>query len=114
MKKIAGKLIGGGIRIINIADIIAVHSNTHEQIIFLRNGDSVRIRQTLISLKKELEQGAPGQFISIGKSIVVNMMDIEAIYPEHIVLCNNSEFPLTKGSYRRIQQRVLEYLSTLS
>lgn len=113
MKKIAGKLIGGGIRIMDVTNIIAVHSNTHEQIIFLRNGDTVRIRQTLISLKEELEQGAPGQFISIGKSVVVNMMDIDAIYPDHIVLSNGNEFPLTKGSYRRIQKQVLAYLQTL-
>lgn len=113
MKKIAGKLIGGGLRIMNIADIVAVHSNTHEQIIFLRNGDVVHIRQTLISLKAELEEGAPGQFIGIGKSVVVNMMDIESIYPDHIVLSNGNEFSLSKGSYRRIQGHVLEFLKQL-
>lgn len=46
-QKLLGRLIGGGVCLVNIQDITAIQSNIHEQKIYLRDGKEVGIRQTL-------------------------------------------------------------------
>lgn len=109
-QKLLGRLIGGGVCLVNIQDITAIQSNIHEQKIYLRDGKEVGIRQTLISLKEELDKNAPGQFIDCSKGVLINALAVSFIYADHVVVTSGQSFPLAQRNYRKFQQKITSYL----
>lgn len=110
MQRIVGKMVGGGIRIVPINEIAAIQSELHVQRIFMHDGRRVEIRKTLASLKEELDELAPGQFVTASKGVVVNVLELQAVYSDHIEVTNGYTFPLAKRYYRQFKEEVLSYL----
>lgn len=110
MQRITGKLLGGGLRIIPVQDIAAIQSHLQIQRVYLRSGESFDVRGSLLSIRQTLEQRTPGQFITTGKGVLVNVLAITAVHPDHVDVEGSHAFPVAKRSYRRVQDKILGYL----
>lgn len=109
-QRIIGNLIGGGIRLIPVQQIIAIQSDLQVQRVFLQDHEFVDIRASLVSLKEKLEEKAPGQFISPGKGVLINTLAVVAIHPESVEVEGGQQFSVAKRRYRKIKDRILKYL----
>ena len=110
MPRIIGKLLGGGICILPVQDIIAVQSDIHIQRVFLRDGRSFAIRIALNALYKKLNAASGGQFINPSKGILVNMLAVSTLFVDHIEVIGGKVFPISPRSYRKLQHQIIEYL----
>ena len=108
--KILLKLIGGGIRVIDLTEIIYIESASHVQTVQLIDGDAIRVRQSLSQLLEILEKIAPGQFVSPYKGYIVNQKEIRTIKSNGIAMCDDREIPLVKREYKQFQQRYFNYI----
>lgn len=104
--RIIVRLVGGGIRIVPVQDIIVVCSRLHVQRVTLRTAENVEIRQSLKELCSQLDALVPGQFISPGKGVLVNSLDVECVLPNHIVLRGGKTFSLANRQYRKFSKQV--------
>lgn len=108
--KIALKLVGGGVCLTDVSNILFVESFTHTQNVHLKDGEQVEIRQTMTHLLTELEALSPGQFVSPYKGYLVNQKAIRTVEPKQLVLQSGQKLPLSRGSFRNFQEQYFAYM----
>lgn len=110
-KRIICKVVGGSIRIIPVQEVVAIRSNVHVQEMFLRNGESLTLRQTMRELREKLEELSPGQFMSPIKGALVNALDVESVTMECVTVQQGMSFPIADRAYRKFAGKVVAYLT---
>jgi DNA-binding LytR/AlgR family response regulator len=109
VKNITLKLEKGLMQSIDLNDILYIESARHSQNIYKKNGICIEARHSLTWLTEELEKVSPGQFISPYKGYLVNQKAIRTIEPKQIVLLSGVYLPLSRGSYRQLQEAFFDY-----
>lgn len=109
-KKIALKLTGGGNRVLELNEIIWIESSNHTQRVFLKEGDSEVVRESLSQLFTVLEELSPGQFVSPIKGYLVNQNAIRTVEPKGIIMRSGQTIPLARGTFREFSDRYFSYL----
>ena len=104
--------IAGGIRVVQIDDIQYIASNGHILTLYLKDGSTVEVRQTMTAMLADLESLAPRQFVSPIKGYIVNQREICYIKTTHLKV-GDKEIPLTKGGYKPFKDRYFDYLFSL-
>ena len=107
--KILFHLVGGGIQVEEVRNIIFIESKGHIQQVYTVGHGILETRQSLVNLTSTLERTAPNQFISPGKGYVVNQALIHVIKSEYIEL-KGYRIPLSKRKYRQFQEEYLKYI----
>jgi DNA-binding LytR/AlgR family response regulator len=107
--KLSFKLMGGGIKTVDIDDILYIESYKHEQQVHLKEGDSLYIREALNSLQKQLEELSPNQFLSPYKGYIVNLNAVYVIEPDCMKLHGNKSVPIAHRSFRELTDKYLAY-----
>lgn len=82
--KMIFRLVGGGIQVEEVNAILYVESNGHIQKVYAADHSLLETRQSLASLLDTLDAIAPGQFVSPGKSYIVNQSAIRVIKSDYI------------------------------
>ena len=82
--KMIFRLVGGGIQVEEVNAILYVESNGHIQKVYTADHSLLETRQSLASLLETLDAIAPGQFVSPGKSYIVNQSAIRVIKSDYI------------------------------
>lgn len=82
--KMIFRLVGGGIQVEEVNAILYVESNGHIQKVYTADHSLLETRQSLASLLDALDAIAPGQFVSPGKSYIVNQSAIRVIKSDYI------------------------------
>lgn len=108
--KVVLKLIGGGMRVISVEDIVYIESIAHVQNVYLNTGACIQVRHSLMQLLKIFEDIVPGQFVSPYRGYVVNQKEICTIKASCIEMCNGKEIPLVKHEYRQFQKCYFNYI----
>lgn len=109
-KKIALRLIGGGIRALELNEILWIQSRNHTQTVFLKDGDSEEARESLSQLLSELGELSPGQFVAPSKGYIVNQKAIRTVEPKRIILRSDQTIPLARGTFREFLDRYFAYM----
>lgn len=110
MKKITLKLEGGGVMLLDIQEIDYLESFGHAQLLHPKNGDRVEIRQSMAQLLEQLEEAAPGQFISPYKGYIVNQLRIRTIGSGGIVLQGGQVLPIVKRGLRKLREQYFTFV----
>lgn len=108
-KKITLKLERGMLQMIDIDSILYIESAGHTQSVYMENEEYIEARLSLTQLAEELELAAPGQFINPYKGFLVNQKAIVTIEPKQITLRYGKSLPLSRGSFRQLQEAFFEY-----
>lgn len=108
--KVILKLIGGGMRVISIDDILYIESAAHIQNIHLNTDTCIKVRQSQMQMLDLFNNIAPGQFVSPYKGYIVNQKEIRTIKTGCIEMCNGKEIPLVKHEYRQFQKDYFTYI----
>ncbi len=82
--KMIFRLVGGGIQVEEVNAILYVESNGHIQKVYTADHSLLETRQSLASLLDTLDAIAPDQFVSPGKSYIVNQSAIRVIKSDYI------------------------------
>ena len=82
--KMIFRLVGGGIQVEEVSASLYVESNGHIQKVYTADHSLLETRQSLASLLDTLDAIAPGQFVSPGKSYIVNQSAIRVIKSDYI------------------------------
>lgn len=109
-QKIALRLIGGGMRALELNEILWIESRNHTQTVFLKDGGSEEARESLSQLLSELEELSPGQFVTPCKGYIVNQKSIRTVEPKGIILRSGQTIPLARGTFREFSDRYFAYL----
>ena len=108
-KKIIFRLVGGGIQVEEINDILFVESKGHIQKVYTHDGAVLETRQALAQLLATLDSISPGQFISPGKGYIVNQAAIHVIKSDYIEI-QGYQIPLAKRKYRQFQEEYFKFI----
>ena len=107
--KLSFKLTGGGVKTVDIDDILYIESYKHEQQIQLNNGDALSIREALNSLQEQLDELSPHQFLSPYKGYIVNLKAVHSIEPDCMKLHGNKSVPIARRSFRELTDKYFAY-----
>jgi DNA-binding LytR/AlgR family response regulator len=102
-------LVGSGIRVEEVNHIVCIESDGHIQSVYLSDGTSLQVRQSLASLRYVLDKMAPGQFVSPSKGYLVNQDAIHIIKSDYIE-CRGRSIPLVKRKYRQFLHQYLNFV----
>lgn len=108
--KVALKLTGGGMRALELNEILWIENRNHTQTIFLKDGDSEEARESLSQLLSTLEELSPGQFVSPCKGYLVNQKAIRTVVPNEIIIRSGQTVPLARGTFREFSDRYFAYM----
>ena len=108
-KKIIFRLVGGGIQVEEINDILFVESKGHIQKVYVRDGSALETRLSLSELITTLDSISPGQFISPGKGYIVNLTAIHVIKSDYIEI-QDYQIPLARRKYRQFQEEYFKFI----
>lgn len=108
-RKMIFHLVGNAIQVEEVHHIVCLESNGHIQTVYLADGSSLQVRQSLANLQYELEKMAPGQFVSPSKGYLVNQNAIHVIKSDYIEL-KGKTIPLVKRKYRLFLQNYLQFI----
>lgn len=108
-RKIIFRLVGGGIQVEEINDILFVESNGHNQKIYVNDGSILETRLALAQLASTLESISPGQFISPGKGYIINLSAIHVIKSDYIEI-QNHKIPVANRKYRQLQEKYFKFV----
>lgn len=108
-RSIAVKPLGGGVRTVDVDDIVYVESNKHVLTIVTREGSCTEGRRSLERIHEELEKVSPGQFVMPYKGYVVNQRAIASIEQKRILLRGGASVPLPRGSFRAVRDAYFDY-----
>ncbi len=104
------KLSGGGMRALEVNEILWIESRNHAQTVYLKDGG---IEETRVSLSQQLdtlEELSPGQFVSPCKGYLVNQKAIRTVEPKRIIMRSGKELPLARGTFREFTDRYFAYM----
>lgn len=108
-KKTTLKLENGKLQMVNLDDIHYIESAGHTQFVYMEGGSCVEARHSLSWISEELENLAPGQFVSPYKGYLVNQKEIYNIDPKQMLLLSGKCLPISRGSFRQLQNAFFEY-----
>ncbi len=108
-KKITLKLENGNMQLVDINEIHYIESAGHTQFVHMESGICFEARHSLARLAEETEHISPGQFISPYKGYLVNQKSIRNIGVKQMVLLNGQCIPISRGSFRQLQNAFFEY-----
>lgn len=108
--KLGLKLAGGGIKVLELNEILWIESSNHTQTIFLKGGGCLVARESLSHIFTQLENLSPGQFVSPYKGYLVNQKEIRTVAPKMIIMRSGQEIPLVRGSFRKFSDRYFAYM----
>lgn len=107
--KIVLRLVGGGICIEQIAQILYFESNGHILQVHLANGAVRETRKSGQEMRDELDKIAPGQFASPNKGYLVNLAAVHMIKADYVEIAGQ-EIPLGKRKYRMFQDLYFQFM----
>lgn len=107
--KVVFRLVGGGIQVEELNDILFAQSEGHVQKVYIKGGSVLETRQSLTALQEILDSMAPGQFVSPGKGYLVNQKAIHVIKSEYLEI-GGHHIPLTKRKYRLFSEQYFDYI----
>lgn len=107
--KIVLRLVGGGIRIEQIAQILYFESRGHILQVHLASGTVLETRKSGQEMKDELDKIAPGQFASPNKGYLVNLAAVHVIKTDYVEIAGQ-EIPLGKRKYRMFQEMYFQFM----
>jgi DNA-binding LytR/AlgR family response regulator len=108
--KIMLRIVGGGIQVIDLEDVIYIESTSHTQTLYLQNGKEATVRQSLSKLLTMFDSISKGQFASPFKGYIVNLAAIRTIKPEQLEMVTGKQIPLIKREYRQFQEKYFAYI----
>lgn len=108
--KLSFKLTGGGIKIVDIDNILYIESYKHEQQVQLREGDPLSIRESLNSLQEQLDELSPHQFLAPYKGYIVNLKAVQAVEPDCMKLHGSKSVPIARRSFRELTDKYFSYI----
>lgn len=108
--KVLLRIVGGGVRVVDLEEIVCVESSSHTQTVYLRDGQEVTVRQSLMQLLEWFNSISEGQFVSPFKGYIVNQAAIRIIRPERIEMVNGKVIPLAKREYRQFSKQYFAYI----
>lgn len=106
------KTKNGQVVFIELSEIMYVECYHHIQIVYLKDGEVIEARETLIKLLSLFEEHAKGQFICPYKGFIVNQKKIKSIEVNQIVLKNGVNIPIVKRNFGAIKQQYFDYMFT--
>lgn len=106
-KKVIFHLVGGGIQVEEVNNLLFVESNGHVQQVHTHDGSMLETRQSLSALLQTFESIVPVQFVSPGKGYIVNQSAIHIIKSEYIEV-KGHKIPLAKRKYRPVPGRLFQ------
>lgn len=107
--KIVLRLVGGGICIEQIAQILYFESRGHILRVHLASGTILETRKSGQEMKDELDKIAPGQFASPNKGYLVNLAAVHVIKTDYVEIVGQ-EIPLGKRKYRMFQKMYFQFM----
>lgn len=110
--KIIFRLVGGGIRVEEIAQILFLESHGHVMEVYLADGSTLETRKSGQEMKADLDKIAPGQFLSPTKGYRVNLAAIHLIKAEYVEI-QGHQIPLGKRKYRDFQEQYFQFMFDL-
>lgn len=108
-KTITLKVGGSEVRTIDLNEISFVECFSHTQTIYLTDGESFELRQTLTELLKMFENELPGQFVVPYKGYIVNQKQIRQIADDQIHMRSKKTIPIPKRSSKEIANRYFDW-----
>lgn len=107
--KIVLRLVGGGICIEQIAQILYFESRGHILRVHLASGTVLETCKSGQEIKDELDKIAPGQFASPNKGYLVNLAAVHVIKTDYVEIAGQ-EIPLGKRKYRMFQEMYFQFM----
>lgn len=107
--KLSFKLKGGGVKTVDIDDILYIENYKHEQQVQLKDGDALSIREALNSLQEKLDELSPHQFLSPYKGYIVNLKAVHSVEPDCMKLHGNKIVPIARRSFRELTDKYFAY-----
>jgi len=107
--KVLFRLLGGGVRVESVSQILYLESNGHILTVHLADGTSFETRKSMMDIKADLDKIAPGQFLSPNKGYLVNLAHVHIIKSDSVDV-QNARIPLGKRKYREFQQQYFEFM----
>lgn len=108
-KRTTLKLENGKLQMFILDKIHYIESNGHTQFVYMEDGSCVEARHSLSGITEELEIIVPGQFVSPYKGYLVNQKAVYNIEPKQMVLLCGKCLPISRGSFRKLQNAFFEY-----
>ena len=108
-KRLTLKLENGKLQMVTLDEIYYIESAGHTQVVYMKSGSCIEARRSLTRLAEELEKLSPKQFVSPYKGYLVNQKAIRNIETKQIVLLSEQSIPLSRGSFRQLQNAFFEY-----
>lgn len=109
--KIVLRLVGGGICIEEIAQILYFENSGHILRVHLADGTVLETRKSGQEMKDALDKIAPGQFASPNKGYLVNLAAVHMIKSDYVEIAGQ-EIPLGKRKYRDFQELYFQFMFT--
>ena len=107
--KLLFRLVGGGLRVEPVENILYLESNSHILTVHLADGSSFETRRPIADIKGDLDRLVPNQFQSPLKGYLVNLAHVHIIRPESIEI-QNILIPLGKRRYREFQELYFDFM----
>lgn len=107
--KVVLRLVGGGICIEEIAQILYFESRSHILRVHLADGTVLETRKSGQEMKDELDKIAPGQFASPNKGYLVNLAAVHVIKADYVEVAGH-QLPLGKRKYRMFQEIYFQFM----
>lgn len=107
--KIIFRLVGTGIQVEEINNILYAESKGHILLVYLKDGTYLQTRLTLSRFLSMVNNYSPGQFVSPGKGYIVNQLAIHVIKSDCIEI-HGQYIPLAKRKFREFQENYFKYI----
>ncbi len=107
--KISFRLTGGGVKTVDIDDILYIENYKHEQQVQLKDADVLSIRETMNSLQEQLDELCPHQFLTPYKGYIVNLKAVHSVEPDCMKLHRNISIPIARRSFREMTDKYFAY-----
>ncbi|WP_432643010.1 LytTR family transcriptional regulator DNA-binding domain-containing protein [Acidaminococcus sp.] len=107
--KMIFRLVGGGVRVEEIAQILFLESHGHVMEVFLADGSTLETRKSAQDMKADLDKIAPGQFVSPNKGYLVNLGAVHMIKTDYVEI-QGHQIPLGKRKYRDFQEQYFQFM----
>lgn len=107
--KVLFRLLGGGVRVEPVSQILYLESSGHILSVHLADGTVFETRRTLQDIRADLDKIAPGQFLSPNKGYLVNLAQVHIIKSDSVEV-RDIRIPLGKRKYREFQQQYFKFM----
>ncbi|MBQ9206635.1 MAG: response regulator transcription factor [Treponema sp.] len=99
----------GAVSFVSIDDIIYIESIGRKRYVYTQKKEFVEVKRTLLHFSEELEELAPGQFISPYRGYIINLDEVRTIEPNKIIMENGKQIITKTGDYRKLKSLLFNY-----